>query len=97
MRTKLSPRNRAEIWTYVSVDWAKLRLRSEVRTRDRYQRVLYQSDGISARLNGNKGKEQYLARNLLARLVGAAKRFRGIDSAKTLSDWLELNMNLYNK
>jgi hypothetical protein len=29
--------------------------------------------------------------------VGAAKRFRGIGSAKTLSDWLERNMNLYNK
>jgi hypothetical protein len=29
--------------------------------------------------------------------VGAVKSFRGIDSAKTLSDWLDRNMILYNK
>jgi hypothetical protein len=35
--------------------------------------------------------------NLEDRIVGAVKSFRGIGSAKTLYDWLDRNMILYNK
>jgi hypothetical protein len=53
---------------------------------------------VTPRRQRRQPRITYLSQSLLTvAIVGAANSFRGIDSAKTLSDWLDRNMILYNK